>query len=353
MLKHKVPSAASLRPAPANTAGRSKPRSASVTSHASVDVSSSNYLSGRHERGSSSSSGVQVARKVRGSTTKPSSDLRMEIEEQTIVTSQRSSQGKTDVNSNATAKMTSTGSRTNMHPFVNGMEVDEAGLLAAQGLQEDVYPLPSQTDTLVSTYTGVDDEDMSEAESDWPSSSAEGSSRRHSSKTETEDLEDEDDDFGIKAGVVSSDEDIRGVNVLGQDEDEEDEDEDSDLASGEESVILNDLDPECFVSLPPEVEDLAQAKVAQICAKYEELIIRPAMVKQALERQTAVQRGELAPEVAAHDDELALMGLDPDEVRDTSMVAEYSKEIFEYMSRCEVRTMANPNYMDFQGEIRW
>ncbi len=47
------------------------------------------------------------------------------------------------------------------------------------------------------------------------------------------------------------------------------------------------------------------------------------------------------------------MGLDPDEVRDTSMVAEYSTEIFNYMARCERETMANPNYMDFQREIHW
>lgn len=225
--------------------------------------------------------------------------------------------------------------------MVNGMEVDEATLMADQ--QEDEYPLPSQTETVLGSFASID-EDMSEVESDWPSSSAESSSRRHSSKTEAE-----EDDFGAKAALISDGE----ADEYEQEGEEEEDEEDDDDCSGEESVLLNDLDPECYVSLTPEMEDLAQSKVAQICARYEELVIRPSMVKQALERQAAVQRGELAPDIAAHDDELALMGLDPDEVRDTSMVAEYSKEIFEYMSRCEARTMANPNYMEFQGEIRW
>jgi hypothetical protein len=249
---------------------------------------------------------------------------------------------RSSIASTVTIKRSSAGSRGPLQSMVNGMEVDEASLMAQE--HEDEYPLPSQTETVLGSFASID-EDMSEVESDWPSSSAESSSRRHSSKTEAD-----EDDFGAKAPLMSDGE----VDEFEQEgEEEEEEDDDDDDCSGEESVMLNDLDPECYVSLTPEMEDLAQSKVAQICARYEEMVIRPSMVKQALERQVAVQRGELAPDVAAHDDELALMGLDPDEVRDTSMVAEYSKEIFEYMSRCEARTMANPNYMEFQGEIRW
>lgn len=305
-----------------------------MTSHTSVEAAGSAYNNARHQRGVSSSSAVSTARKVRGTTaTKASSDMKMEVEEQTISSSQRSS-----IASNATMKRSSAGARGTLQPIVNGMEVDEAALLGTQSEHEEGYSLSSQD--LIGTFANNVDEDMSEVESDWPSSSAEGSERRQSSKAEAE-----EDDFGAKAGVMTSDDEVEI-----EDEDEEDEDEEG---SGEESIILDDLDPECFVSLPPEMEALAQAKVAQICAHFEEIQLRPAMIKQARERQAAVERGELTPEVAAHDDELALMGLDPDEVRDTSMVAEYSKEIFEYMSRCEARTMANPNYMDFQGEIRW
>lgn len=278
----------------------------------------------------SSSSTLSTSRKVRGSS-KASNEPKMDVEEHSNQSSQRSSNTSSVT---TTTKRSSGASRGTLQPLVNGMEVDEAGLLPTEVEQEDQYPLGPQDVALGGSFASVD-EDMSEVESDWPSSSAESSSRRQSSKTETE-----DDDFGgVKVAVASSDED------LDEEEDEED--------SSDESVMLNDLDPDCFVSLPSDLEELAQAEVAQICSRYEEVILQPAMMKQAMERQGAVERGELAPEVAAHDDELALMGLDPDEVRDTSMVAEYSKEIFEYMSRCEARTMANPNYMDFQGEIRW
>lgn len=38
---------------------------------------------------------------------------------------------------------------------------------------------------------------------------------------------------------------------------------------------------------------------------------------------------------------------------DTTMVAEYQDEIFEYMSGLELATMPNPNYMDHQDELDW
>lgn len=38
---------------------------------------------------------------------------------------------------------------------------------------------------------------------------------------------------------------------------------------------------------------------------------------------------------------------------DTTMVAEYSDEIFEYMAELEVKSMPNPRYMDHQTEIEW
>ncbi|KDR76314.1 hypothetical protein GALMADRAFT_475283 [Galerina marginata CBS 339.88] len=38
---------------------------------------------------------------------------------------------------------------------------------------------------------------------------------------------------------------------------------------------------------------------------------------------------------------------------DTTMVSEYSEEIFEYMCKLEEEVMPNPNYMDGQNEISW
>ncbi|ERF71482.1 hypothetical protein EPUS_00471 [Endocarpon pusillum Z07020] len=42
-----------------------------------------------------------------------------------------------------------------------------------------------------------------------------------------------------------------------------------------------------------------------------------------------------------------------DECFDTSMVAEYGDEIFEYMKDLEVKMLPNPHYMDNQAEIKW
>ncbi|EED12888.1 G2/mitotic-specific cyclin (Clb3), putative [Talaromyces stipitatus ATCC 10500] len=42
-----------------------------------------------------------------------------------------------------------------------------------------------------------------------------------------------------------------------------------------------------------------------------------------------------------------------DEMWDTSMVAEYGDEIFEYMREMEIRMLPNAHYMDNQAEIQW
>ncbi|KAI9824992.1 MAG: hypothetical protein M1819_000621 [Sarea resinae] len=42
-----------------------------------------------------------------------------------------------------------------------------------------------------------------------------------------------------------------------------------------------------------------------------------------------------------------------DESWDTSMVAEYGEEIFEYMKELEMKMLPNPHYMDNQAEIQW
>ncbi|PWN50713.1 hypothetical protein IE53DRAFT_81367 [Violaceomyces palustris] len=125
------------------------------------------------------------------------------------------------------------------------------------------------------------------------------------------------------------------------------------VTSAESDNFELNIDPECVVSLHPELEEAAQRKVALICARYEENVLKPRGLRAQAEREQMASRGEIPPEMAAQDDELALMGLDPEEVRDTSMVAEYASEIFTYMLRCEKETMANPNYMDFQNEIQW
>ncbi|PWZ02371.1 B-type cyclin 2 [Testicularia cyperi] len=126
------------------------------------------------------------------------------------------------------------------------------------------------------------------------------------------------------------------------------------VTSAEDGDALDyNIDPEGLVSLHPELEEAARRKVALIKARFQDTVIRPRAQRAQAQRAEAVSAGQLSADVAAHEDELIIMGLDPDEVRDTSMVAEYSNEIFNYMSRCERETMANPNYMDFQSEIHW
>lgn len=126
------------------------------------------------------------------------------------------------------------------------------------------------------------------------------------------------------------------------------------VTSAEDGDALDyNIDPEGLVSLHPELEEAARRKVALIKSRYQESVIQPRAVRAQGQRAEAIAAGQLTADLAAHEDELIIMGLDPDEVRDTSMVAEYSGEIFQYMSRCERETMANPNYMEFQSEIHW
>ncbi|KAI3475259.1 hypothetical protein L1887_63370 [Cichorium endivia] len=126
------------------------------------------------------------------------------------------------------------------------------------------------------------------------------------------------------------------------------------VTSAEDGDLLDfNIDPEGLVSLHPELEEAARRKVALIKSRYQEEVIQPRAARAQAQRAEAVAAGQLSADLAAHEDELIIMGLDPDEVRDTSMVAEYSTEIFNYMARCERETMANPNYMDFQREIHW
>ena len=121
----------------------------------------------------------------------------------------------------------------------------------------------------------------------------------------------------------------------------------------EEARIDHALDPEYLLTLRPDLEEAAQQKRAHIVRLFEEEVVKPAAEAARKEREECLAQGIISVETAAHDDELALMGVDPEEVRDTTMVAEYAEEIFRYMSKCERETMPNPNYMDFQTEVQW
>lgn len=333
-LKHKVPASATItRPSVAKPRAQSSTVSEASSSKLNTAQSSEatltasrSYAGGRHLRGVSSSSGTNLGR-----------DTQMGEEGASATSSQRSSMITSSSSSNTLA--TRTASQTSIS---QRSQLEQQSQANARNHLDVRAPSPSVSSA---------DEDMSEAESEWHSSSR----KNNSSKTDT------DEEFGVRkdggSALASSDEEDEAL-LHGGVEDEEleedyDEEEDEEDGSESESVQLNNFDPDCLISLPFEIDELARSKVERICAMYEETVLHDAAVRQAEERQAAVGRGEMSADMAAHEDELAIMGLDPEEVRDTSMVAEYSADIFAYMAKCECRTMANPNYMDFQGEIRW
>lgn len=114
-----------------------------------------------------------------------------------------------------------------------------------------------------------------------------------------------------------------------------------------------DLDPAGLVTLSLEDELVEQRRVADICERFEAEVLAPQALAAQAERQELVRLGQLDPQAAAHDDAMMRLGLDTEEARDLSMVAEYAQDIFAYMACCERESMANPNYMDFQDEIQW
>lgn len=57
------------------------------------------------------------------------------------------------------------------------------------------------------------------------------------------------------------------------------------------------------------------------------------------------------PEEPAVEDKVP--DLDIEDIDDPLMVSEYVAEIFDYLKELEISTMANPDYMDNQGELEW
>ncbi|KAF2759108.1 G2/mitotic-specific cyclin 3 [Pseudovirgaria hyperparasitica] len=74
-------------------------------------------------------------------------------------------------------------------------------------------------------------------------------------------------------------------------------------------------------------------------------IVLVPVVTQKVERELAIARLQVESTRSIEDVE--------DEQYDTSMVAEYGEEIFDYMRDLEERMRPNPYYMDAQAEIQW
>lgn len=137
------------------------------------------------------------------------------------------------------------------------------------------------------------------------------------------------------------------------DDDDDDEDDDDADSVPDDFEFLRTIDPGRQVCLPEDLELAAADKALQVRMQYEWTTIRPRAAAQEGERLRLLASNQLPAHVAEHEDDLAAAGVDPDEARDTTMVAEYTEEILAYLGRCEKRSMANPNYMDHQKEIEW
>ena len=83
------------------------------------------------------------------------------------------------------------------------------------------------------------------------------------------------------------------------------------VTSAEDGDMLDfNFDPEGLVSLHPELEEAARRKVASIKSRYLEEVIQPRAVLAQAQRAEAVAAGQLSADLAAHEDELIVMGLD-------------------------------------------
>lgn len=114
-----------------------------------------------------------------------------------------------------------------------------------------------------------------------------------------------------------------------------------------------DLDPAGIVTLTLEHDIVEQRRVLDMCDRFEMQVLVPQALAAQTERRDLVRHGQLSASAAAHDDEMMRLGLDTEEARDISMVAEYAQDIFDYMACMERESMANPSYMDFQDEVQW
>ena len=108
-----------------------------------------------------------------------------------------------------------------------------------------------------------------------------------------------------------------------------------------------DLDPAGIVTLTLEHDIVEQRRMLDMCDRFEIQVLVPQALAAQAERQDLVRHGQLSAQAAAHDDEMMRLGLDTEEARDISMVAEYAQDIFDYMACMERESMANPNSVSY------
>ena len=78
-------------------------------------------------------------------------------------------------------------------------------------------------------------------------------------------------------------------------------------------------------------------------------------IKQAVSVTIEVQASEAKTQASTSEQTVpdGVLDLDAEDADDPLMVAEYVNEIFDYLKKLEMQTMANPSYMDSQAELEW
>ncbi|PPQ69161.1 hypothetical protein CVT26_003535 [Gymnopilus dilepis] len=118
------------------------------------------------------------------------------------------------------------------------------------------------------------------------------------------------------------------------------------LYDEEDDLIVNEQEVEAMVGVDndSEVEDEDEDDLAPLPLPHSEAKTGRVWPEVATERAKRYQR-ELQAIRERFEDEV--------DMHDTTMVSEYSDEIFEYMADLEEEVMPNPDYMDGQNEISW
>ncbi|KIK95439.1 hypothetical protein PAXRUDRAFT_385553 [Paxillus rubicundulus Ve08.2h10] len=118
----------------------------------------------------------------------------------------------------------------------------------------------------------------------------------------------------------------------------------------EEEVEESEVDPELSLINEKEVEDMVGVQDTEVIEeevpKTETLGSKSPRMWPDVDTELAMRHYKEVAEVQqTYQDDVDLF--------DTTMVSEYSEEIFKYMSELEEDVMPNPDYMDGQNEVTW
>ncbi|KAF2266845.1 A/B/D/E cyclin [Lojkania enalia] len=99
-----------------------------------------------------------------------------------------------------------------------------------------------------------------------------------------------------------------------------------------------------------QLENIAPQLSKNTVSNDADVLEPPELVQEHAKHEDEVFEGTDNDEAALPSD---VLDLDREDIDDPLMVSEYVVEIFKYMKKLELATMANPDYMDDQSELEW